>query len=822
MEKKNGDDDDEGREQLTTLRQNKCYPHRSLTNCTSVDYQINKISRRQTTIDNDRRYPPIILPSERLSLHMNSSSTLQQYTSNPSLINTNYNQQTHDEESTTSSSMYPFRHKTNKMSHSKSHNELYQQNISLSLSPIKKMNNNENELKHSSDLTQSITPLKSRTTTTVINSSDVTQSSPSHKIPLWKRFKKMIVPKKRKTPSSKIPTLFLDELSDNESNQTVPDSARSNRLQNPIKLSELKTWINSKTFPEQQIRAEYDKLPTESLHPKTIAMRPENKIKNRFNCIEPYDHSRVILRTLPHDSTSDYINASYIDGYKANKFYIAAQAPTDTTLYDFIRMIWQLRIQSIIMLTRLFEDGKHKCLQYWPNEGEKQINNFKIRIDNEEKYAYYIIRRFMIFNQLETSEVLIVKQFHFLSWPDHDCLSIPTPLLEFRQRFRTDYKKSSSPILVHCSAGVGRSGTFIALDALLEMIQSQDMIDILEFTYRMRQNRVYMIQTVDQYVFLYRTLIEGILTMNTNVSLQEFMVTRKVHMDMKDQYKLLEQLQSSIEFSYRAALDPANIDKNRVESILASDNSRPYLMTQVEKTTDYINAVFVNSYRQTSNYIITQYPLPHTLIDFWRLIYDHNISLIMLIDSIPHDSKTIPYWPLIISQIVSIGPFEIVLLSQKEDDYLIERTLEMKYLNKNSLTTDRTKTIRQFQVKDNTRLLPIVKRFLKEMRARSEQNVILQCLNGVTWSGYFTALSNSIDKMQTEQIIDPFKSVRLLRTNRKQFIDQNQYENLFVSMIDYAQEYLSNGLSSNRAVENSVYMNASGKIDQSSLSSNKR
>jgi len=105
------------------------------------------------------------------------------------------------------------------------------------------------------------------------------------------------------------------------------------------------------------------------------------------------------------------------------------------------------------------------------------------------------------------------------------------------------------------------------------------------------------------------------------------------------------------------------------------------------------------------------------------------------------------------------------------------------------------------------------------MRTRSEQNVILQCLNGTTWSAYFVALCNAIDKMQTEQIIDPFKIVRLLRTHREQFINQNQYENLFVSMIDYAQQYLYVG-TSERAVENSVYMNSSGGYDQSI--SNKR
>ncbi|CAF3879471.1 unnamed protein product [Rotaria sp. Silwood2] len=850
MEEKNGDNGKRRESERLTVQQNKSHTRRPLSNRTSDNYQINhnshntdntnNNSRRSITVsitDDKSHYQPLTnRRSERIQSSMNNTSPLVQYTSNPSLSdqqeqNRHHHQQqqqtTNDEETST----YSFRHVTKKLQHAKSHGELYQPSVPLPLPPMIKINNDENEIKYqqqySSESPQSSTLIRARAATTVvpiltrpiINSSDDTfnstsTSSSSNKIPLWKRFKKMIASNKRSKENSsiKVPTLQFNELSTNDSNRTVPDGVinnNNNLLQNPIKLNELRTWLISKPFPEQRIRDEYEKLPTESLHPKTFAFRPENKLKNRFNAIEPYDHSRVVLKPLPNDPSSDYINASYIDGYRANKLYVAAQAPTDTTLYDFIRMIWQLRIQSIIMVTRLFEDGKHKCIQYWPDEGEKRVNDFKIRIDNEEKYADYTIRKLIIYNQLEPSDVLQVKQYHFLSWPDHGCLSLCTPVLDFRQRFRADYKPSN-PILVHCSAGVGRSGTFIALDALLDRAKHQDTIDILEFTHRMRQNRVYMIQTADQYVFLYRTLIEGILTIDASISLQEFMMTRKLHMDAKSQYKLLEQLQSTVEFSYQGALDPANVHKNRVETIIAPDNSRPYLMTQVEKTTDYINAVFVNSYRQTPNYIVTQYPLPHTCIDFWRLVYDHNVSIIMLLEYILRDSKTIYYWPTTVGQVTSYGPFEIIMTSQKEDEQLIERVFELKYINKTVFATDRTRTIRQFQIKDNLHLLPVVKRFLKEMRTFNGQNVILQCLNGATWSGYFAALCNSIDKMQTEQIVDPFKIVRLLRSTRPQFIDQDQYENLFVSMRDYVQQYMSATLTQ-RPSENSFYIDTSGE-----------
>ncbi|UJR34076.1 hypothetical protein I4U23_021486 [Adineta vaga] len=837
MEEKNGDNEERRDSEQLTIRQNKSYHRRPLSNRTSDNYQNNKSNRRSVTvsvIDDGPRSRPVSRRSEYIPSSMRSSTSTQ-YISNPFTNEQQQKPTTNDEETST----YSFRHVTKKLQHAKSHGELYQPHLPLPLPPMTKLPNDENEIKyrikHSSNSPQTLSSTRSRSATTtativpiltrpIINSSDETFSSSSsstNKIPLWKRFKQMIVPTKRhkdqqQNQSNKLSSMQSNESSTSERNRTVIDSSvtNNNHLKNPIKINELRSWFMSKSFPEQRLREEYEKLPTESLYPKTLAFRPENKSKNRFNAIEPYDHSRVILRPLISDPSSDYINASYIDGYRASKLYIAAQAPTETTLHDFIRMIWQLRIQSIIMVTRLFEDGKHKCIQYWPDEGEKRINDFRIRLDNEEKYADYTIRKFLIFNQSESTDALIVKQYHFLSWPDHGCLSLSTPLLDFRQRFRADYK-SSNPILVHCSAGVGRSGTFIALDALLEQAEHQDTLDILEFTHRMRQNRVYMIQTVEQYVFLYRTIIEGIVTMDTNVSLSEYTMTKKLRMDTKNQYKLLEQLQSNIEYSYRGALEPANINKNRNETILAPDHNRPYLMTQVDKTTDYINAIFVNSYRQIPSYIITQFPLPHTCIDFWRLVYDHNVSIVMLLESISRDSKTVYYWPTNVGQAILFGPFEIVLTSQKEDEQLIERVFELKCVNKNLFTNDRIRNIRQFQVKDHSYLLIIAKRFLKEMRTYTEQNVILQCLNGTTWSGYFAALCNSIDKMQTEQLIDPFKVVRLLRSIRPQFIDQDQYENLLLSMRDYIQQYL--GPTTRTTDNNSFYTNTSDQ-DQTSIS----
>ncbi|CAF1679397.1 unnamed protein product [Adineta ricciae] len=360
MEEKNGDNEERRDSEQLTIRQNKSYNRRPLSNRTSDNHQVNRNSRRSVTvsvIDDEPRHRPMSRRSEYIPSSMRSSTSTQ-HISNPFTAEQQQQQQqaVNDEETST----YSFRHVTKKLQHAKSHGELYQPHPPLPLPPMTKVSNDENEIKyrikHSSNSPQISSSTRARSATTtiipiltrpIINSSDETfsSSSSSNKIPLWKRFKQMIVPTKRSKDSAvKTSSVPLSESSTNDQNRTVVDNAVTNNsnhhhnqiLKNPIKIQELRSWLNPKSFPEQRIRDEYEKLPTESLHPKTLAFRPENKSKNRFNAIEPYDHSRVILRPLISDPSSDYINASYIDGYRASKLYIAAQDHTALFHVDFI------------------------------------------------------------------------------------------------------------------------------------------------------------------------------------------------------------------------------------------------------------------------------------------------------------------------------------------------------------------------------------------------------------------------------------------------------------------------------------------------------
>ncbi|ESN89984.1 hypothetical protein HELRODRAFT_104527, partial [Helobdella robusta] len=250
-------------------------------------------------------------------------------------------------------------------------------------------------------------------------------------------------------------------------------------------------------------------------------MKMDNRLKNRFINIIPYDHSRVILETQEGDPNSDYINANYIDGYNKPKFYIAAQGCNKWSVQDIWRMLWQENSLRIVMLTNLVEKGRPKCEQYWPDQlnEEKSYGDLGVTLTSVERSSSHVIRSFTVRKCLESREI---KQFHFTAWPDHGVPYHTSPLIMFRNKVRKLDSSHPGPIIVHCSAGVGRSGTFIALDHLLEQAEKEGRVDLHGLTHNMRANRCNMIQTVEQYIFVYEALTEALKSKSTTISLTEF------------------------------------------------------------------------------------------------------------------------------------------------------------------------------------------------------------------------------------------------------------------------------------------------------------
>nr|XP_022905156.1 phosphatidylinositol phosphatase PTPRQ-like [Onthophagus taurus] len=230
---------------------------------------------------------------------------------------------------------------------------------------------------------------------------------------------------------------------------------------------------------------------------------PNNSKKNRYKNIIAYDKTRVKLSNITYSNTSDYINANYIDGFNKEKAFIAAQAPTGFTVADFWMMIWQENVQCIVMLSKLIESGKPKCEKYWPNELETfKFGEIAIKcIDSKGFGDNVTIRTFEIYSE---STMRKLVQIHYEGWLDKD-VPVSTSGIENVLHKMKNYE-NECPIVVHCSAGVGRTGTLILANIAINMAKATGIIDMPSILYDLRQQRTKMVQTFDQYVFAHQVV----------------------------------------------------------------------------------------------------------------------------------------------------------------------------------------------------------------------------------------------------------------------------------------------------------------------------
>lgn len=219
--------------------------------------------------------------------------------------------------------------------------------------------------------------------------------------------------------------------------------------------------------------------------PTTFADLPCNRPKNRFTNILPYDHSRFKLQPVDDDEGSDYINANYVPGFNSPREFIVTQGPLHSTRDDFWRMCWESNSRAIVMLTRCFEKSREKCDQYWPNDTQPMYyGDIEVQILNDSHYPDWAITEFMI---RRGNEQRMIRHFHFITWPDFGVPNPPQTLVRFVRAFRERVGPDQRPICVHCSAGVGRSGTFITLDRILQSIQVNETVDIFGIVWSMRK-----------------------------------------------------------------------------------------------------------------------------------------------------------------------------------------------------------------------------------------------------------------------------------------------------------------------------------------------
>ncbi|XP_063271835.1 receptor-type tyrosine-protein phosphatase N2 [Prinia subflava] len=275
-------------------------------------------------------------------------------------------------------------------------------------------------------------------------------------------------------------------------------------------LSYMEDHLKNKNRLEKEWEAlcAYQAEPNES----TVGQQEENVQKNRSRAVVPYDHSRICLKGESSHDNSDYINASPImDHDPRNPAYIATQGPLPATVADFWQMVWENGCVVIVMLTPLVENGVKQCYHYWPDEGSNLYHIYEVNLVSEHIWCEdFLVRSFYLKN-LQTNETRTVTQFHFLSWNDQRVPASTRSLLDFRRKVNKCYRGRSCPVVVHCSDGAGRSGTYILIDMVLnKMAKGAKEIDIAATLEHLRDQRPGMVQTKEQFEFALTAVAEEV------------------------------------------------------------------------------------------------------------------------------------------------------------------------------------------------------------------------------------------------------------------------------------------------------------------------
>uniref|UniRef100_A0AAQ4NNX3 protein-tyrosine-phosphatase n=1 Tax=Gasterosteus aculeatus aculeatus TaxID=481459 RepID=A0AAQ4NNX3_GASAC len=381
------------------------------------------------------------------------------------------------------------------------------------------------------------------------------------------------------TVDKKVPNGILEE----QEQQTVvllPQSASASKTYFPLPVGHLEEEQRLRSADDGKLfREEYNSLPGGNAQGTyEEANKDENKEKNRYPNILPYDHSRVVLTQLDGNPCSDYVNASYIDGYTEKNKFIATQGkihwPKEETVADFWRMMWEQKVATVVMLTNLKERKEDKCYQYWPDQGCWSYGSVRVAVEDFTVLVDYTIRKFCIQHQATDAAKTprLVTQLHFTSWPDFGVPFSPIGMLKFLKKVKLVNPPFAGPVVVHCSAGVGRTGTFIVIDAMIDMMHAEQRVDVFGFVAKIREQRSQLVQTDMQYSFIYRALLEYYLYGDTELDVSSLEGhLQKLHntfttgdrVGLEEEFRKLTNMRIMKE-NMRTGNLPANMKKNRV------------------------------------------------------------------------------------------------------------------------------------------------------------------------------------------------------------------------------------------------------------------
>ncbi|GAB6022199.1 hypothetical protein CHUAL_006334 [Chamberlinius hualienensis] len=570
----------------------------------------------------------------------------------------------------------------------------------------------------------------------------------------------------------------------------------------PIAVKDLAEYIDQRAVnPKINFQEEFKLATRDKTKPWTVAKKPENQKKNRYGNILPYDMTRVRLEPLQNQPDTDYINASFVDGYDKPKVYIATQGPKENTFQDFWRMVWQENAAVIVMLTALTENKKKKCDQYWPSHS-KLYGNILVTLSSTDNLADLIIRHFEL-KTVEGAEIRDVTLYQYIDWPDNSLPPCITSVLNLRRKVREEMQTrvSRSPIIVLCNGGSGRTGTFIAIDAILNQAYEEERVHVFKYVGIMWSNRSNLIQNADQYRFVYDAVLEALQSGDTRVICSRLPVYYKditrestnEPSDLEEQYNILNRLERRPScYPCPEALNDENTRKNRTSEILPVEHSRVRLQsiyepvfeddesrdeTDVSKYDPYINAVLCDGFKQKGQFLVTHMPLDETVQDFWRMVVLNRSSVIVMLNDCEFiDENTVPgqYWPN--EGCMQYGPYQVevvqfeelgmvtlrtlrVIDTRKIEDFIPLRVSQVQFLDwtpNKSIPTSTASVMSLINVAD-------------VLRNKYGGPLTVHCQNGASRCGVFCAAHIIHDQVDSGEV-DVFQTIKRIRRHRPQFI----------------------------------------------------
>ncbi|XP_067932383.1 receptor-type tyrosine-protein phosphatase kappa-like [Watersipora subatra] len=498
------------------------------------------------------------------------------------------------------------------------------------------------------------------------------------------------------------------------------------------------------------------------------------------------DSYRVKLEREEEEGT-DFINASYLASYTGGDVFIAAQGPQKATLADFMLMVFQQKPKAIVMVTNLIEYGSALCEQYWPDHvGDSwKFGDITVTLTSCERWADYTIR---CLNFSKNGESFDIFQYHFTSWPDKSSPAEVNPFVKFVRQVKKDIDSQPGLLLVHCSAGIGRTGAFIAMSNLVDEGKLTQKVDVVKCVARMRERRPCMVQLPEQYYFLHCALEEYLAGEKIGSRPEEIAAKVHCHVDAKGaptdlisaEFQRINKVIGQPQEAFME-LEEQNATKNRFQDILPDKRHCVYLDGGA-----YINAVMVGDYRKPRNLICTQLPLSNTVADFWKMVEGADVRIIVQLDQ-----QEASFYPENDDDMVDYSGITITRLKG-------EITEGMQIITLSVETKNRKREIRLLVADEWTGTQPAYSCMmnyittLQQQPHYSESVICIADIGGSTKCGLFLTALNAVEMLKREQFVDLYSTVVMARCRRRQFISTiEEYAYLYMFLNYCIEEYFN-------------------------------